>query len=245
MKYFIYAFILLLIGCNNDNNLTFDTTTIQDEICASCPKVAIQLPNAIDQTKFAKTINIALREEVISLLQYDDADEVSTIQSAITSFKNGYLELQKLYNDESTPWEATITGRVTFEDDNFLTIALDTYIFTGGAHGYTSKQFLNFDKQHALELENNELFENEEDFRSFVETQFRKKEKIPQDKPINATGFMFENDSFHLPENMGFDTEGLVLIYNPYEVASYADGTIEMTVSHSQVKQFLSIKPKS
>ena len=73
---------------------------------------------------------------------------------------------------------------------------------------------------------------------------FRQKEGIPKDKSINHTGFMFEQDSFYLPENMGFTKEGLKLLYNPYEVASYADGPIEFTLTHAEIKKYLAIQPK-
>jgi len=122
---------------------------------------------------------------------------------------------------------------------------LHSYIYTGGAHGYTSKRFLNFDKKKGVELDNSELFKNVEDFRIFAEEMFREKEEIPKDKSINYTGFMFEQDSFHLPENMGFTQKGLKLLYNPYEVASYSDGTIELVLPHSEIKRYLAKKPKS
>ena len=163
----------------------------------------------------------------------------------MASFKNGYLELQELYDDETTAWEAKIDGTVTFEDDNILTIALNSYLFTGGAHGYISKRFLNFNKKKGVELENWQLFIDEEDFRVFAEAVFREKQQIPKDKPINHTGFMFEQDSFYLPENIGFTKDGLKLLYNPYEVASYADGAIEILISHEAVKKYLTKKPKS
>ncbi|TFG74190.1 MAG: DUF3298 domain-containing protein, partial [Flavobacteriales bacterium] len=65
---------------------------------------------------------------------------------------------------------------------------------------------------------------------------------IPLDKPINQTGLMFEQDTFYLPENIGFTKDGLQLLYNPYEVASYADGTIVLTLSYQEVGPFLSDK---
>lgn len=243
---FLYLFLLaVLIGCKNENKLTFEPRTIENEACSNCPTVAIHLPKVIDQTKIAQTVNTALEEEIISLLLYDDALEITNLKDAIQSFKNGYFDLQNLYDDESTNWEAKIDCKVTFEDDNFLTIELDSYLFTGGAHGYTSKRLLNFSKKESVELENWQLFKNEENFRVFAESIFREKQQIPKDKPINHTGFMFERDSFYLPENIGFTKDGLKLLYNTYEVASYADGVIEILISFEEVKKYLAKKSKS
>ncbi len=243
LQYFLV--FLLLVGCQNESKLTFEPHTFKSKTCTECPEVSITIPKALGQVKISKTINTALEEELISLLSFDDELEVISMEDALKSFKNGYLELQEQYDDEPTNWEAKIKGSISYEDANFITIILDSYLFTGGAHGYTSKRFLNFDKKKGIELENDELFKNTEDFREFAEEMFRRKEKIPEDKSINHTGFMFEQDSFYLPENIGFTEKGIKLLYNPYEVASYADGAIELVLPHSEIKKYLAKKPKS
>lgn len=246
MKSTLYYFLvfLLLFGCQNDSKLTFEPYTFENESCEDCPEVSIAIPKALGSVKISKTINTALDEELISLLSFDDEVEITSIGDALISFKNGYLELQQLYDDEPTGWEAKVQGEISYEDANFITISLDSYLFTGGAHGYTSKIFLNFDKKKGNELENSELFKNEEDFRAFAEEMFRQKENIPKNKSINYTGFMFEQDSFYLPENIGFTKDGLKLLYNPYEVGSYADGAIELVLPHSEIKKYLAKKLK-
>jgi len=245
---FILTYSLLffvLLSCKNEDRLTFEPLVFNTENCENCPEVSIAVPKAIEQSKLAKAINTALNEEIIDLLLFDDEIEVATIEQALTSFKNGYVELQKLYTNESTGWKAKINGTIVYEDTSILTIELDSYMFTGGAHGYTSKRFLNFDKKKGTELENWQLFKNRTDFQLFAETMFRAQEKIPQDKPINHTGFMFEKDSFYLPENIGFTKKGIKLLYNQYEVASYADGPIVLVLPYKEVKKYLTKNSKS
>ena len=244
MRFSFCFFLFLLFGCQNEDKLTFEPYHIETEACVDCTKINISLPKAINQGKLARTINTALREEVISLLHFDDESEVLDIETAITSFKAGFLVLQERYEDETTPWEAKIDSEITFEDSSLLTIALDAYIFTGGAHGYTSKRFLNFDKVKGVELENWQLFKDGLAFQKLAERKFRTKEKIPLDKPINYTGFMFEQDSFYLPENIGFTEKGIKLLYNQYEVSSFAEGTIELVLPHTEIKKYLAKKPK-
>ncbi|MGB5435920.1 MAG: DUF3298 domain-containing protein [Maribacter sp.] len=237
-------FFLLFLGCNEESKLAYEPLTISDTACDSCPKIGVEIPKALDRTKLADTINTALEEELISLLVYDDDIEASTVSEAIQSFKNGYTELKKLYPDETTGWEAKITGSVSYEDKDILTITLNSYLFTGGAHGYTTRRFLNFDKRKGTEIENWELFKDRERFEHFAETKFRIQEAIPLGDPINSTGFMFEEDTFYLPENIGYTEGGLVLLYNQYEVASYADGAIEVVLPYTEVKGYLARKIK-
>jgi hypothetical protein len=247
MKFRLYFFLvfLLFFGCQNEHKLTFEPYAFENEACDNCPMVSFDIPKALGITKTSKAINTALEEELIFLLSFDEETDVTSVDDAMQSFKNGYVALQQLYTNESTAWEAKIDGKVTYENAEFITIELDAYLFTGGAHGYISKQLLNFDKNKGVQLENWELFKDAEDFRAFAEEKFRQSEQIPNDKSINYTGFMFEEDAFYLPENIGFTKDGLKLLYNPYEVASYADGPIELILTHKEVKKHLSKKTKS
>lgn len=234
--------LFLFVGCNNDHKVTFEPLLFSDKACEDCPNISIEIPKAIDRSKLSETINTALEEELISLLVFDDDIEAASITEAIQSFKNGYEELQKLYPDETAGWEAKIAGEVSYEDKNTITIALNSYLFTGGAHGYTAKGFLNFDKRKGKEIENWELFKDTAHFEKFAEAKFRIQEAIPQDDAINSTGFMFEQDEFYLPENIGLTEKGLALLYNQYEVASYADGVIELILPMNEVKNYLTRK---
>ena len=89
-------------------------------------------------------------------------------------------------------------------------------------------------------MEDWELFEDKEGFEQYAETQFRLQQNIPVNNPINSTGFMFEKNHFYLPENIGFTEKGLKLLYNQYEVASFADGPIELTLPYKDIQKFLS-----
>lgn len=241
-----FLIFLVLIGCQKkENQLTFEPLTLVETPCADCPKISITVLRAVEHTRTASAINTALQEEIISLLLFDDDLKVANLDDALISFKNGYSELKDRYPEETTPWEVKIDGKVVYEDKKVLTLELNSYVFTGGAHGYSGKRFLNFDKKRGVELENWQLFRNRKDFQIYAETKFREQEAIPKEASINYTGFMFEKDSFYLPENIGFTEEGVKLLYNPYEVASYADGPIVLTLPFKEVKPYLAKETKS
>lgn len=232
-------------SCQDSRNVTFESLSLENTRCKECPEVSIDVPKALGNKKLAKSINLALREEIISKLTFDDEINVETIQQAIESFTDGYFELKKIYPDETIGWKATINGMITFENNELITIELRSYLFTGGAHGYGSTNYLNFNKKRGGKIGPRELFEDREGFQKYAETQFRLQQNIPANKSINSTGFMFEKDHFYLPENIGFTEKGLKLLYNQYEVASYADGPIELTLPYKDVQKFLSGKIKT
>ena len=77
---------------------------------------------------------------------------------------------------------------------------------------------------------------------AFAEKKFRAKYKIPAKKSINATGLMFEDEKFDLPQNIFYTDKGLLLYYNSYEAASYADGPKELLLPYVEVEEFLRLK---
>tara|TARA_R110000868_G_scaffold124959_4_gene330095 strand:+ start:26213 stop:26959 length:747 start_codon:yes stop_codon:yes gene_type:complete len=235
---------LIAIGCKNEDELSYKPIHFKSDTCADCPKVAITIFDFKGDSKIARTINTNLKKEVINQLLYDDDIKASNIKEAITSFKNGFLELKKMYPDETLGWEATIKGEVVYENKDVLTIQLETYIFTGGAHGYSATRFLNFDKKKGDHLENWQVFKDKNAFEHYAEIKFKLQEDIPQNASMNSTGFMFEGDAFYLPANIGFTEKGLQLVYNQYEVASYADGPIVITLPYNEIKNYLAIKIK-
>ena len=234
-----------LYSCGRDTSMEFETLNIDSKPCGSCPEVKISIPEVKGRSKVARTVNNALTEEIISLLTFEDSLEVGTLNEAILSFRKGYEHIQQLYPDETPGWKAEIFADISYEDEQWLSIRLDTYTFTGGAHGYGAVRFLNFDKQKGTEIMSWQLFRNRDGFERLAEARFREQEKIPENKPINSTGFMFEEDRFYLPENIGLGPEGVKLLYNQYEVASYADGPIELVLPYSEVHQFLNYPGKS
>ncbi len=238
---FIFPFVLLFISvsCEEESNLVMEPIVYTNAPCDDCPEVSIEYPRVIEDTKIGRAVNTGIEEEIISLLTFSDSLEVTDINEAVNSFTMGYTELKSVYPDETVPWEARIKAAVSFENKRVLSVRLDSYLFTGGAHGYTSTNFLNFDIEKGEKINTQELFQDLLAFRSYAEEAFRKQENIPADAPINSTGFMFELDSFYLPANIGLTPNGILLLYNQYEVASYADGQIQLTIPFREAKQFI------
>ena len=232
-------FVIPLLSCEEEAQLILEPVQYNNAGCANCPSVSLSYPKALEDTKLGRAINTSIKEEIIGLLTFADSLDVTNLDEAVASFTSGYRELKEVYPDETVAWEATIDATISFENSKVLSIKIDSYLFTGGAHGYTATQFLNFDKDKGEEIDTQAFFEDLTAFKSFAEARFRKQEKIPETESINSTGFMFEQDSFYLPENIGLTPKGILLLYNQYEVASYADGQIEVLIPYQDAKKFV------
>ena len=236
MKRLLLALLVLLLiwSCLEEQTLGMLPMTYTRDT----PRVQLQIPQADTTLQLGRTINITLQDEVISLLAFDEATSILTIPEAVNSFSAGYTEL--IENFEGTPvWEAMITADVSYEDAHLLSIRMESYLFTGGAHGFEEVRYLNFDKRRSRVIEGINMFTNFAPVLTLAEEMFRITQAIPVGGDINSTGFMFEGDQFHLPETIGFNSHGMVLHYNQYEVASYADGPITITLPWAEVTPLL------
>tara|TARA_R110002051_G_scaffold324988_2_gene425051 strand:- start:40524 stop:41276 length:753 start_codon:yes stop_codon:yes gene_type:complete len=243
---FLLLFVSVL-SCKNKEEAAYVPLSYESDPCIDCATVNIAIFEFNKDTELGNTVNAALRKEIVNQLNFEGNVENASIEEAIAAFKKEFQDLRNMYPEETVDWEAIIKSEITYENNDVLSIQLDTYIFTGGAHGHSTLRFLNFNKKKNELFENWELFKEMDDFERFAETKFKIQEDIPQNSEINSTGFMFEGEHFYLPNNLGFTKKGVQLIYNQYEIASYADGPIFMTLPYDEIESYLSVKilPKS
>ena len=51
----------------------------------------------------------------------------------------------------------------------------------------------------------------------------------------------FFGKPFQLPKNIGYSDDGLVLLYNVYEVASFEQGYTEFVIPFDEIKSYLKV----
>jgi hypothetical protein len=244
MKHYTFLVFLFLILTSCNKGLSFENETFEKESnipCKNdCPKITIKIPIAKNIGIAADSINKKVFIIVKEIVYFgEDPLKAKDYKTLAASFIASYEEMHKKFPTDTFGWEGKILGNVEFESDQILNIKLDHYTFTGGAHGYQGFRSLLFDPKTGKTIFNDQLFKNEKEFKAFAEKEFRKKYKIPTKANINTTGLMFENDKFQLPQNIFYTEEGLLLYYNSYEAASYADGPKELLFPYEKVSKFL------
>ncbi|TVZ26208.1 uncharacterized protein DUF4163 [Gillisia sp. Hel_I_86] len=238
---------LLFLGCNKDvPKLSFDELNIEqvsEMNCnpeeENCTFIGIKVPWAMGKDTRSNLLNSHIEDHIIKLIDYQDAKELNSLENLAQTFIDDYEASAKEFAEYNIPWEAFVEGKVTYESEKLISIQFDLALFTGGAHGYTSITFLNFNPETGRLLSNKELFS--QDFKDFAEKRFRKNNDIPENESINSTGFFFEGDKFQLPQNIGFYPNKVVLRYNAYEIASYSEGNIQLVFKMEEAKKYFKI----
>lgn len=234
-----------MVGCmNEDEELVFEDFFIEEvseKDCdpeeENCAFISIQTPLALNEGERSEKINRRIEEHIRELVDYQEMKKLRSLEALAQRFIDDYEASAEEFPEYSIPWEASVDGKIIYKDPKMISMEFRTGIFTGGAHGYTSVTFLNLNPATGEPYTTSELFEA--GFKAYAEELFRKKNEIPLDAPINSTGMFFENDEFHLPKNIGFRKDKLILRYNPYEVASYAEGGIQLEIPLKEAGKFL------
>lgn len=246
MKYTIFSLLLLLcMSCSkelNFENQSFEKTTTLD-CTENCPSINLTIPVAKNANVTADSINKTVFATVKSIIDFSDKpNNSSNYDQLATSFIQAYEKLKKDFPEDHFGWEAKIEGKIKYKSENILNIEINHYSFTGGAHGYAGLRSLIFDTKTGKKIPNEKLFKDWKLFKAFAETKFRNQYKIPRDQPINSTGMFFENDVFQVAQNIFFTNEGILLHYNPYEIAAYVDGSRDLLIKYDEANDYLIIK---
>lgn len=247
MKHFIIYTLLLFSAAQCSNELVFKEESFQKKTTMpckeNCPSISVKIPVANAVPVVADSINKKVFSVLKEIIYFgENPYTAKDYNSLLASFIDSYEKLQKEFPNDKFGWEADIEGSVKYQSDAVLNIEIKHYTYTGGAHGYHGLRSLLFDPNTGKSLSNEELFNDKVAFKAFAEKKFRAKYKIPANKSINATGLMFEKEKFQLPQNIFYTDKGLLLYYNSYEAASYADGPKELLLPYTEVNDYLAVK---
>lgn len=221
---------ILFFSCKQPTKTTFSEISISTE---NNNIIEINIPKANGNNSVTNTINSSIEKGVITALQIGNPDniETETIEESITSFNNEFENFKTDFPESLQVWNAQIDGEVLFQSPEIITVYLTSYVNTGGAHGILNISFLNFDSTTGKQIKNSELFTNIAEFKKIAQVHFN--------EAVKEKDLLFETDKFELPENISYTEDGLVLLYNTYEIAPYASGIIEFSIPFDDIESYL------
>ncbi|AXT18757.1 DUF4163 domain-containing protein [Flavobacteriaceae bacterium AU392] len=235
-KIFLIVISLTVFSCKKEVPITFSEIELKYNDLAM---IEINIPKAEGNTENASMLNSKIQNHIANTLNYvEDYIENLKLETAIEVFNNEYSSFKANFEDSELIWEAIFDGEITYQSSEIISIPITSYLNTGGAHGSLNVTFLNFDPESGNLLSFEEFIEDINGFKTLAKTYFEKKFGITNDKSFED---YFFGQNFLLPENIGFNDEGILLFYNVYEIASYTDGPTEFTIPFDEVQSYLKI----
>lgn len=226
----------------DEQQLTVQTDTLsrQKGNCVSndCVDARIIFPQ-FSGTAAAEEINQKVKELIFNDLLIDSAkvDKMNFRQLADELIRD-YDNAKEEFKDATLNFEYSISSEVTFRHPRVWTIYFNIYTYTGGAHPMTYQKFLNVDPESGEKLNLSNFFTHQDQLKREVEQEIRAKHDIETEQLWSD---IFFTDRFQWPEHMGLSSEGLLLVYNPYEILPYAAGFTEIAIPLQKADDYLAI----
>jgi hypothetical protein len=169
-----------------------------------------------------------------------------------TGFKNIVTAYFKDYKTQATEQSKTSRGEdfqawlnytnnsqqsVSYNDNGYVVIDFLADAYTGGAHGNYSSIMFCLDVKNKKQLVLSDIVKIDSNtLQGILERNIRKEYNIKAKDALSTVLF----DDFIKPNNnFYFNANGIAFMYNPYEVASYAQGQIVVFVPYTDLKTYL------
>ena len=124
---------------------------------------------------------------------------------------------------------------IIFNEKGLLSIGYSTYSYTGGAHGNHATNIVTYDLAQKKALTLNDVFlpKYEKTINKALANAVRRQFKMKPNEPLSNN--LFDN-SIKSSNNFCITSKGILFLYNPYEIAAYVYGEIELFIPFSEIK---------
>jgi len=245
----------LLTACSNgdDNTIEFGMATTNksvsltsDENAPRC-QVSLELAYATEKNGHkAEIINNAVQQRLLDMQDLPMQTATDSFANEYTSnYKNNYLPMYNKDRADTTKYawyeyhyiiKTDVFGG--FKGTTVYNIYLDYY--EGGAHGINQHLTMNFENETGRTLALADVFVPgfQQQLSKILLEALEEKVGASNLKELHNRGYLYSMDMFP-SENFILAEETITFIYNPYEIAPYSEGSIELIIPISDLKGIL------
>ena len=248
----IASFFICCTG-TDESSIAFDNISVEKTVSitkeADAPSCHVKLELAAakkGKDSAAKAINDVLVQELfcmenLTLKQAADSFANSYTRSYVTNFaplyredrddpaKRAWYEYHYYISSEMQSGKEGVT---------VYTTTLDYY--EGGIHGINQRLVFNFDNNSGKHLKIQDIFVpgHEQQLNDLLLEKLLEKTGSKNVDELRNRGYLYSMDMF-APENFILGKNDITFIYNPYEIASYAMGMVELELTYDELENIL------
>jgi hypothetical protein len=132
------------------------------------------------------------------------------------------------FPDMSGVYELSRSVQFQYSCPAFVCMLMSEYVYTGGAHGNSHHQFYNIDQYSCKIWSWEDVFRNwtEDSLSHALKLSYLKSKGLDETNSLYDAGLWVEE--LEPGNNFGILEDRVIFFYNSYEVASYAEGPVEV-----------------
>lgn len=170
------------------------------------------------------------------------------LHSPVDSFFSEYNNLKRNMRNSTAGeipaifnWESDLDMKIIWNAGSIVSVAFQSYQYTGGAHGLSNTLLNVFDLKENKTLTMNDIFKPgyEKELQQALEEDLREQYDIPANAPLNGNHGILFDKHLALTKNFYLTGKGIGFIYNPYEVAPYVAGQINLYIPFSKIANII------
>ena len=208
---------------------------VRDSACAELSLVLPQLSGGSNPAAIA-AVNDSLRAQAAAALEVNPKLPLEqAFDSSMLDLFNGLKEHLKLAPDWPGGYDREVTGKALWQSLHYASFQTEMYAFTGGAHGNYAAVLSTYDLSTGKSVLLTEVVRDTAALVPMLEKGFvaAKSEGAPETKLSDLLFEEFKN--LPVTTNFCIVKEGVRFFYNPYEVAAWAVGSTEITLTWEQL----------
>ncbi|MDX1628242.1 MAG: DUF4163 domain-containing protein [Fulvivirga sp.] len=209
---------------------TWQTGTCDSDTSVYCTTVAFDIPRFSGRGDLANKLNDQLQHHLLKSYLKDSS---ATDYEAYASQFIEDFESIKSRIDEAFGWHNLVNSEVIRHDSKVMVIKTQIETYTGGAHGMEETYYLNFS------LPNGEVLQLKDVMKNGFESKLNEITYGMLVKQFDTSPDEFTGDDAYYTSNFGLLEEDLVFYYNIYEVAPFALGSLEISISYDRLTDIM------
>jgi len=164
-----------------------------------------------------------------------------SMQVAADSFMAQYLSFRKENPESPQYWYLEQSVAVNLDNQKMISLSSGNSSYMGGAHPNSYLHYFNISTETGDTLSLGNIFAPgfEKKLNELIDVAFRKASSLKPGDNLAEKGGLFEN-KIAFNYNWMVNKDGsLTFYYNPYEIAAYAAGPIEVTLTKEEIAPLL------
>ena len=176
-----------------------------------------------------------------SIYNTEEGKTNNSLDGLAANFFKDYEVFKNDFPDWGLSYALDLNGAIHLNKNNLVTLEINYYIFTGGAHPNTYLTYFIFNTEIGKLLGVRDIFIKgfEDKLNRLIDKKYREfrglsgKERLDGEK-----GMLFEN-KISYNDNIGLSRDGVTFYYNNYEISAYAVGPTELNFTYKELDEIL------